>query len=339
MAPGLNIVNDGDGDGIDAVTTDQFGAGVYGAGGNLGVYGKGPTGVYGSGSSTGVLGEGPHTGDPGTGVYGKGPTGVYGDGIPGEPGQPTTGVSGHGDTGVSGHGDTGVVGSGDFIGVHAVGNVGVYASAPGDFGVVVSAPGGWALLADGNVKIDGNVHIWGTLQVNGQPKSAVVKVPDGSHRVLYCVESPECWFEDFGRARLVRGRARVRLDRTFAAVVRTGDYHVFLSPEGLSHGLYVSRRTRDGFEVREHHRGTSTVAFSYRIAARRKDVDAPRFQRVKPPTPKLPRPPKVPKLPELPKMSRTPTPPRPSHLETPSGVRRSRRPSAAKRVRPRPRAR
>jgi hypothetical protein len=31
-------------------------------------------------------------------------------------------------------------------------------------------------------------------------KSAAVPFPDGSQRALYCMESPELWFEDFGVA-------------------------------------------------------------------------------------------------------------------------------------------
>jgi hypothetical protein len=34
----------------------------------------------------------------------------------------------------------------------------------------------------------------------------------GSKRLLHCMESPEHWFEDFGSARLTRGRATVKLD-------------------------------------------------------------------------------------------------------------------------------
>ena len=96
----------------------------------------------------------------------------------------------------------------------------------------------------------------------------------------YCVESPESWFEDFGRAKLVRGRARVKLDRNFAAVVRTNNYHVFLSPENETKGLYVSTRNRAGFEVREQGAGTGSARFSYRIVARRRDINPPRFAKV-----------------------------------------------------------
>ena len=70
-------------------------------------------------------------------------------------------------------------------------------------------------------------------------------MPDGSLRRLYSIESPESWFEDFGAQKLVKGRAEVRVDPKFAAVVR-GDYHIFLTPYGDSNGLYVARRSRQG---------------------------------------------------------------------------------------------
>jgi hypothetical protein len=94
------------------------------------------------------------------------------------------------------------------------------------------------------------------------------------------MESPESWFEDFGRAHLVHGHARVVLEATFAAVVHTNDYHVFLSPEGETNGLFVSSRSTTGFEVQEQQRGSSDATFSYRIVAKRKDIEAPRFRKI-----------------------------------------------------------
>ena len=61
----------------------------------------------------------------------------------------------------------------------------------------------------------------------------MVPAADGKgHMTLYCMESPECWFEDFGSARLAGGSAVVRLDSEFAQTVETGEYHVFLQAEG-----------------------------------------------------------------------------------------------------------
>jgi hypothetical protein len=111
-------------------------------------------------------------------------------------------------------------------------------------------------------------------------KAAAVPFPDGSRRLLYSVESPESWFEDFGTGRLVRGRGTVKIDQAFRGVVR-GAYHVFLSPEGDCQGLFVARKSAGGFEVRESQGGRSSIRFSYRLIARRKDVAAPRFAKAR----------------------------------------------------------
>jgi hypothetical protein len=93
------------------------------------------------------------------------------------------------------------------------------------------------------------------------------------------VESPESWFEDFGRARLVCGEAIVPLDRDFAAVVDTSDYHVFLAGyEGRS-DLSVCDRTSEDFRVRAT-AGDVDGTFSWRVVAKRKDIIAPRFEPV-----------------------------------------------------------
>jgi hypothetical protein len=151
----------------------------------------------------------------------------------------------------------------------------------------------WAGLFWGPVAVLGDFTVFGT------NKSAAVPHPDGSHRRLYTVESPESWFEDFGSARLTRGKATIKLDRDFAVLVRTERYHVFLTPEGDSNGLFVSRKSRNGFEVREQRGGKSSLRFSYRIVARRKDVPAPRLPKVEPPVLRKPSP--LPRRPSLPK--------------------------------------
>ncbi len=102
-------------------------------------------------------------------------------------------------------------------------------------------------------------------------KSAAVPVDNGTRKVaLYAVEAPENWFEDFGSGQLSSGSAAVTLEPTFAQTVNTdAEYHVFLTPKGDSRGLYVSNETALGFEVHESAGGQSTVAFDYRIVARR----------------------------------------------------------------------
>jgi hypothetical protein len=115
----------------------------------------------------------------------------------------------------------------------------------------------------------GDVFVTGALTQHFQ-RSAVA-FPGGTHRALYGMESPELWFEDFGAAKLKGGRAVVTLDEDFAKVIKRG-YHVFLAPEGDCRGLYVRRKSVVSFEVREVMGGKSSIAFSYRIVGRRKDI-------------------------------------------------------------------
>ena len=139
---------------------------------------------------------------------------------------------------------------------------------------------GHAGVFDGPVAVDGKLTVTGDFVVTGA-KSAAVRQRDGSHRLLYCVESPESWFEDFGEGRLVKGRSSVRLEAAFASLIGGPKYHVFLTPYGDSLGLFVSRRSAQGFEVREQQNGRNNIEFSYRIVAKRRDVAGERLAKVK----------------------------------------------------------
>jgi hypothetical protein len=308
FAQGLLVTNGGGGATDAAVGVEGHasgsgpGVGVRGLSGgerSIGVEGgctAGGTGVRGrSSTGTGVLGET----TAGIGVNGLSTTsiGVRGRSIRG------SGVFGTCDSniGVSGDGNWGVVGDGVSIGVVGDGrSVGVWghgsSANPNSVGVIGTgqAVGVWGISESGLAgRFDGNVLITGTLEVTGGIMSAAAAVPDGSRRRLYSLESPESWFEDFGTRKLVKGRAEVTIDRTFAAVVR-GDFHIFLTPYGDSNGLYVARRSRRGFLVREQGGGTKSLVFSYRVVARRKDIAGTRFEKVdrRPARAALPRRPK-----------------------------------------------
>ena len=195
----------------------------------------------------------------GTGVFGA--SGYSGPGTSGFSTSP--GVYGTSDK------EAGVVGTSRAL-------MGVYGYSRDNAGVVGQSanPNSFGGFFFGNVMITGNLTVNGQLQTPN--KQAVVAFPDGTQRVLYCMESPEYWFEDFGAAKLKRGRVVVKL-ADFANVIRRGDYHVFLTPRGDCRGLYVHRQAGASFEVRELAGGKSSVAFSYRIVGRRKDIRAPRF--------------------------------------------------------------
>jgi len=140
----------------------------------------------------------------------------------------------------------------------------------------------------GNLTVNGNIGTTGNMQVNGSlfvvgAKNAVAKLPNGRSVVLYAMESPENWFEDFGSVRLYDGVAWVAIDQTFAQAANVeAKYHVFLTPAGNCRGLYVAKKTSSGFEVRELGHGRSNIAFDYRIVSRRKGFEKMRFENAPP---------------------------------------------------------
>ncbi len=126
----------------------------------------------------------------------------------------------------------------------------------------------------GNVGGSCEIDVSGNLFCSGS-KSAVVPVDGGSKKVaLYAVEAPENWFEDAGSGQLSSGSAVIHLESTFGQSVNTGiDYHVFVTPNGDCKGLYVSQKSPTSFEVHELGGGTSSVAFDYRIMAKRRGFE------------------------------------------------------------------
>ena len=243
---------------------------------NIGVYGTSPTG-------TGVRG---HV-SSGVGVQG---TAQVGTGVSGE--APGTGVAG---TSTSGEGVVGY--STDGTGVRAGSQFGTAAFAQSLRGVGLVAVS-LATVYDPTAiseaaRFFGNVTVSGDLIVTGA-KSAAASHPDGTLRRLYCLESPQSWFEDFGEATLSGGVARIPLDPDFAALVQTDGYHVFVTPHDPVH-LYVSDRSRDSFEIRvvpgvggvtAETVGTVTASVSYRVVARRADVPDQRLEQI--PMPQAP---------------------------------------------------
>jgi hypothetical protein len=214
------------------------------------------------------------------GLVGSGPVGIRGTGYFTYPtsefgaGSGVVGVARKSGPGVPFSSNTaGVLGTSDVVpGVIGTSHsaIGVYGFSTGNAGVVGESVNSFAGYFVGNVVVTGNLTVGGVISPN--PKLAVMPFPDGTHRALYCMESPEVWFEDFGTARLKRGRAVVKLDADFAKVIKRGDYRVFVTPEGDCRGLYIRRKQATSFEVRELGGGKSSVAFSYRIVGRRKDI-------------------------------------------------------------------
>jgi hypothetical protein len=279
-------------------------------------------GLYGTGKGTGVgvIGFTEQT-PTGSGLNATGNAAVYGLATNGR-----TGVVGQSDGGQGVHGQstagTGVLGQSTAgVGVYGAtvsglyGVVGASGSSSGSAGLLGVATGpnaiGFGTIAQGGATFAGYFN--GTTVVNGAfavtgSKSAAVKDANGEYRLMYSVESPEAWFEDFGTGTLVSGTADVKIDPLFAQLVRTDQYHVFLTPHDEEHHLAVKARAGQGFivaasasvEAAAKGKKASDLngTFSYRIVAKRADITGERLATFTMP-PKL----VVPEPPDAPRMS------------------------------------
>ena len=263
--------------------------GVGVAGGAMATSGS-ATGVSGSSASmtgSGVSGFATASSGLATGVVGQtfstGGFGVWGDATAGS--GSTIGVYGESEsqTGTAVFGNATAT-SGPTFGVSGAvespqGVAGIFNSASGQ-GLILSGHSGSNFAQVFSVDASGNLDISGNLTVAGS-KSARVRLQDGRNVALYAVESPENWFEDFGTGELKAGAAEVAFEPEFLQTVDTAiDYHVFLTPNGDCHGLYVASKTARGFTVRELGAGSSTVAFDYRIVAKRRGFEQVRLAEV-----------------------------------------------------------
>ncbi|MCZ7568568.1 MAG: hypothetical protein M5U01_08255 [Ardenticatenaceae bacterium] len=118
-------------------------------------------------------------------------------------------------------------------------------------------------------------------------KSAVVETANHGSRLLYAVESPEVWFEDFGAAALVAGEATVAFDPVFGETVNPKeDYHVFVTPLCDDPVLLsVTSKQAAAFTVRgvTLDGQPAECSFDYRIVARRRGYESVRLAPVSDP--------------------------------------------------------
>ncbi len=111
-------------------------------------------------------------------------------------------------------------------------------------------------------------------------KNAVVGTESYGRRMLYCMESPEVWFEDFGSAQLQGGVAVVRLDPMFLETVTIDEEHpmkVFVTLYGPNSGTWIERGA-DHFVVHENPGGAGAVDFDWRVVAKRKGLETLRLR-------------------------------------------------------------
>lgn len=295
-------------------TAGLFGVNTNSAAGGPGTYGysakqAGVYGIGGSGTSLSYLPGGP------SGVYGTGPTGVYGYAVGASAGDGVVGtttassMSGVYGYATNSYGVTGrstntfgvqAVGGGDASTADAIGDLllgGLYGE------IFASGTGGMDLYSNYDIRMhldrDNNssdewfrvyngagndvFHVTQTgNMVAAGTKSAVVATEHYDTRALYALESPEVWFEDFGAALLVDGKATVVFESIFAETVNLKeDYHVFVTPLCQEPALlFVTSKTGASFTVQGVTLGNqpSSCDFDYRVVAKRLGYENERLE-------------------------------------------------------------
>ncbi len=244
-----------------------------------GVYGTGTTGGGGTfttagttAAASGVAGLATASSGTAHGVYGRSNAGV---GVFGTTNAPyyTPDLAGVvGESTPSNNGAIGVYGrsSSDAVYAESSGNVNEFSAlvAQGD-NALTNLFAAFNIPNQSACYIDEYADLQCTGTVTAGMSSRVRQRSAQGHQVLtYSSQTSTETIEDFGTARTFDGSANVRISPDFQSVTERGaQYFVFLTPQGDTHGLYVSAKGPSGFEVHENERGRSNVAFDYRIVA------------------------------------------------------------------------
>ncbi len=110
--------------------------------------------------------------------------------------------------------------------------------------------------------------------IGGGAVSTIVKDANNNEKIMFASEAPEVLFEDYGKGELINGKAIITLDPTFTNNTTVNDKHelrVFIQLEGDCNGVYVTNKSKNGFEVIELAGGNSNVKFSFHVVANRAD--------------------------------------------------------------------
>ncbi|MCD6595925.1 hypothetical protein J7L68_09680, partial [bacterium] len=133
--------------------------------------------------------------------------------------------------------------------------------------------GGFGLYAYTAFWNSGDLSAYGIIS-NGT-KSTIVNDIDGNRVAMFCTETPEVLFQDFGKGKLTDGKTHIELDPIFSKNTHIDNEHplkVFIQLEGNCNGVYVTNKTPNGFDVIELNGGTSNVEFMWMVVANRADA-------------------------------------------------------------------
>jgi len=178
---------------------------------------------------------------------------------------------------------TGVIGVGNnqTAATYTSGSGGAFiGSACGVYGKATNASGDrfggyFYLSASAAAYIAANISGTNYKIIGTGTNSTIVETPDDKKAIMFCPESPEILFTDYGSGTLKDGRCHIDLDPIFTnniVVDKENTIKVFIQLEGDCIGVYVTNKTDHGFDVIEFQHGKSNVSFSWSIVANRKDL-------------------------------------------------------------------
>ncbi|MDD4554232.1 MAG: hypothetical protein PHP04_08535 [Bacteroidales bacterium] len=104
--------------------------------------------------------------------------------------------------------------------------------------------------------------------------ATIASTPSGEKVSMFCPESPEILLSDHGAGKLNGGSCHITLDPVFTNNIVVDEHHplkVFIQMEGDCKGVYVTKKSAEGFDVKELMKGTSDVPFSWMVVASRCD--------------------------------------------------------------------
>lgn len=104
--------------------------------------------------------------------------------------------------------------------------------------------------------------------------STIVSDNNNNSVAMHAVLSPENKITDYGSGQLLNGKAHIEFDDQLKNVIDTFNpesFKIFIQLEGDCRGVFISKKSNDGFEVTELQKGKSNVKFSYTIVAKRKN--------------------------------------------------------------------
>lgn len=261
----------GSGNGVYGATQQSNGFGVYGS--NLSTTGSGVIGIGnnvssftqvagGSGgaffaSLTGVYGYSDN--NTGYGVYGKSINTTSSYGVVGI----ANGVAGSAPANGAGGAFTGYNYGVSGVQTNATPNV---QTAAGYF------VGSATTLVEAFSNTNTHYKIWGSA---GGTVSTCVQDLNGKAVTLHAPETPEFYFQDYGQAKLVNGRAHIELDPILVKNITISEQHplrVFIQLEGDCRGVYVTNKSNHGFDVVELQGGMSNTSFQWSITCNVADM-------------------------------------------------------------------